>query len=418
MATLQFMGDAVAVAQVDTVQITADDASTTYTITINGKAVSVAGAGTGVNDTASALKTALDASTIPEFAEITVTVSTDTVTMTGPSTGKPFTATSSKSGGTGTIGSVTSVTTPDGPSNWTASNFANVSTGARALPGSGDTVFFQDSAVSCLYGLNQASAGELTALHVTAGYTGEIGLPRVNSDGDSDYIEYRQRYLRINVTTVVIGEGDGDGSARIQLDCDDTTASATSIEVWKTASSDEDDYHALQIKGDSGCAVTLKAHSGTIDVCPEGGATIAIADVTAIGDSTVRVKGGDAVATFTVGGTAEVDCQENITTLVLRDTPTFTLRETATVGTATVYGGTLNYNSSGTCTTMNIGSGGTVSTAGNLAGVTFTNTTLDAGGTLSDPAGKITFTNDIDLGLAALADVTLDVGRGRNIGVS
>ena len=99
MATRIWRGDAVDIAQVVTVQVTADDSSTTYTITINNKDVSVAGSGVDVDTTAAALQAALDASTIPEFAEVTWTVATDTITGTADTAGKPFTATSSATGG-------------------------------------------------------------------------------------------------------------------------------------------------------------------------------------------------------------------------------------------------------------------------------------------------------------------------------
>lgn len=118
MANNVWRGDAQAVAQVVTVVVTADDAATTYTITINSKTVSVLGAGTGVNDTATALQEALAASTIPEFQEVTWTVSTATITGTASTPGVPFTATSSVSGGTGTIGSVTQTVANSGPNVW------------------------------------------------------------------------------------------------------------------------------------------------------------------------------------------------------------------------------------------------------------------------------------------------------------
>ena len=80
MAETYFTGGGVAVAQVDTVQITADDAATTYTITIGGVAISVAGSGTGVNNTATALQVALDASEHPYFDTITWSVATEPTT--------------------------------------------------------------------------------------------------------------------------------------------------------------------------------------------------------------------------------------------------------------------------------------------------------------------------------------------------
>ncbi|QDU76871.1 WD domain, G-beta repeat [Bremerella volcania] len=99
-------------AQVSTVQITADDSDTAYTISIDGQDVSTAGSGTGVNDTASSLMQALEASTIPAFTEITWAVSGDTVTGVGNTVGQAFNAVSSAAGGAGTIGPVTTIVPP------------------------------------------------------------------------------------------------------------------------------------------------------------------------------------------------------------------------------------------------------------------------------------------------------------------
>jgi hypothetical protein len=43
---------------------------------------------------------------------------------------------------------------------------------------------------------------------------------------------------------------------------------------------------------------------------------------------------------------------------------------------------------------------------------------MAAGASITDPNSLATFTNDIDLGLAGLEDVTLEVGKGVNIGIS
>ena len=414
MATYVWTGDAPAVAQVDTVQVTAYDAATTYTLTINGKSISVPG-NTSVNQTASDLADEWNNSTIPEFAEVTASVSTDTVTLTADTAGVPYTATSSKSGGTGTIGSVTSSTANDGPNVWGANNFKNTSTAARALPGGSDTVIFEDSSVDCKYGLDQSSAGELTALHIEAGYTGEIGLARTNSDGGTEYNEYRDRYLKINATNIYIGEGSGGGSGRLQIDCDNTSATTTGVDVITSASAAESNRHAVQVQG--GATISLTIHGGTVDIAPEAGSSVVIDDVTASGTSEVRCA-ADAVGVLTASGSATVDCDQNITTLTMTDGPTVTLRESATITTANVNGGTLNHESSGTVTTMNIGSNGAVDRSGSQKSCTFTNTTMAKGATLDDSNALVTFTNDIDLGLTGLEDVTLRVGIGRNIGVS
>ncbi len=121
MAVNVWNGHAQPVAQVVTITISGYHASTTYSITINSKTVSVAGT-TDTAGTASALQVALAASTIPEFAEVTWTYpgSGAVVTGTAATPGVPFTATSSVSGGSGTIGAVTTTTANSGPNVYSA----------------------------------------------------------------------------------------------------------------------------------------------------------------------------------------------------------------------------------------------------------------------------------------------------------
>ena len=141
MATRKWRGDAPKVAQISTVQVTAYDSSTTYIITMNGKTVSVVGI-TDAPTTATALKTALAASIIPEFAEVIWTVNSSTVTGTAKTAGVPFTFTKSVSGGSGTMGSVTT-TAGSGPNDVSiAANW----TGA-ALPTTSDDVVFENNAI-------------------------------------------------------------------------------------------------------------------------------------------------------------------------------------------------------------------------------------------------------------------------------
>ena len=151
MATTYWLGTATAVAQVDTVQITADDAATTYILTVGGKTITTAGSGTGVNDTATALKDAWNASTVAYFTGVTATSSTDTVTLTADTAGVPFTAASSVTGGTGTIGSVTSSTANAGPNAWdTAENWSGGS-----VPTGSDDVIIADTSTNICWGLAQ-----------------------------------------------------------------------------------------------------------------------------------------------------------------------------------------------------------------------------------------------------------------------
>jgi len=257
MANTYFTGEAIAVAQVDTVQITADDAATTYKITIGGIVVSVSGTGTGVNDTATALQVALEASTHPYFEAIAFTVATDTVTMTASVAGCPFTATSSVAGGAGTIGAVTSSTACTGPNHYDdADNWSG-----GAVPVNADTVHI-DSNVNICWGLAQ-SAVTLGALTIYRN-TGKIGLAydqfATSADGDSysstQVPEYRDHYLNTLVNGDVIigrhlGPGDPAGSGRIKLDLGNQ---ATTIQVEHAGASAE--QYSPSVRLLTNCATT------------------------------------------------------------------------------------------------------------------------------------------------------------------
>lgn len=290
MATLYWEPKALTVAQVVTVQITADDAATTYTITIGGVTVSVAGSGTGVNDTATALAAALDASTHPYFGAASTLISwaaaTDTVTGTSDVAGVPFVASSSVTGGTGTIGAVTTTTAATGPNFW--DNADNWSTGA--VPVSSDTVYVRGSAIPIAWGLDQ-SAVDLAALFWDLTYIGKLGLRRdsfaINADAtdfDTTVPEYRQGYLKIGYDACDIGlqrgPGTANGSTRLKIDNDRAAASETRIH--STASTGENNKAAvLLLAANANADVEVRSAPGGVGLATdEPGETSTFGDIT------------------------------------------------------------------------------------------------------------------------------------------
>ncbi|GAG42882.1 unnamed protein product, partial [marine sediment metagenome] len=107
MGTNYYEGGAVAVAQVDTCQVTGYDVDTTYTLTVGDQTVSAIAEGS-VDATAQELAALWNASTHPYFATITAEDAADIVTLTADTAGVEFVCTSSVAGGAGTIGAVTS----------------------------------------------------------------------------------------------------------------------------------------------------------------------------------------------------------------------------------------------------------------------------------------------------------------------
>ena len=237
MATVYWEGAADAVAQIDTVQITGYDVTTTYTLTVGGETVSTIGV-TDADGTATALAAAWEASTSAYFTGVAATAATDTVTLTAAVAGLPFTATSSVNGGVGTIAAVTSSVSVDGPNFW--SSTGNWSTGS--VPVNADDVVFRDGSINVVHGLAQ-SAVTLDSLTVEKSYTGLIGLNYTEvatvADGattDDSKPEYRAVYLDIGSTLIDLGQNFGPtvlaGSRRI---CLDTASAPSTITVHDTA---------------------------------------------------------------------------------------------------------------------------------------------------------------------------------------
>jgi hypothetical protein len=260
MPEKHFTAEVAAVAQIDTVQITADDAATTYTITIGGETVSVVGSGTGVNDTASDLKDALAAATHPYFAAITWTVATDTVTATAKVAGCPFTAASSVAGGAGTIGAVASSTACTGPHHY--DDGGNWDDGS--VPGAADDVHI-DSNLNVCWGLD-ASATTLGSF-VHWRNTGKIGLRQDRfatvANGDTysalQVPEYRTTYLMIKVNgKVTIGKWEGvgtpAGSPRVKIDLGNQAAQ---VQI---------DHAGVAAPETDLCSIRMLANSATTDI--------------------------------------------------------------------------------------------------------------------------------------------------------
>ena len=111
-----------------------------------------------------------------------------------------------------------------------------------------------------------------------------------------------------------------------------------------------------------------------------------------------------------------LDTRCSVPTLNLNGASTATIRDEATVGTMEIDSGTVNYISSGTITSVNIGSGGTLDLSNGRDPVTITNCTLNEGSTLLDPYQRVTFTNRIAVPrTGGLLSGNINVNFGTNI---
>jgi hypothetical protein len=415
MATVYWTGTATAVAQVDTVQITAVDgtpADNTFTLTVgagnNTHAVSVVG-DTDVNTTAEALKDAWNAETHPYCTGITATQATDTVTLTADEAGLPNTVVSSVTGvGSGTIGAVTSSTTCAGPH--VVSTVANYSGGA--LPSASDLLIIADTDASLLWDLD-ALTNQLANVDIRKTFTGRIGLDymvfHTADDGlstDPAKPEYRPTALDLDLAAgsyVYIGRHDGPGtppgSGRIIIDMQ----TSGHVEVHSTASSPADaSREAVQLKGTIGTLFARSATGGIGLATDKPGSTITATQIYVLDTTSatrVVTQTGASISGWTqFGGNNVIDTTNNIAGVIneggtLRTEGDFAITSFAN-GSELSSGGTsyLNHvvSSGAEVTTLTI-NGGLVDTTQTFAQRTFT-TVNPNGGVLKGDVNSLTIT--------------------------
>lgn len=396
-ATRRWLGHAVAVAQVNTVTPTAVNLAT-YTITINAKNVSyTADASATVAEITAGLTTAFNASTAPEFTEITAVDGTTLVTLTADTAGYPFTNTSSASAGTNVTATTTAAT---GPYHWDAATNWSSAT----VPVSTDDVVIENTSVPILYGLAQSGV-TLTSLTIPQSFTGTIGLPQRNTNG---YDEYRATYLAISATTCTIGRGDGTGSGRLALD---TGSNACTLIVVATGSTLETGLEALLWKG-THASNAANIFGGSVGLAVRAGETASTPNLRVMG-GTVRCGSGLTITTKDQSG-GTLTTSSNIGTSCTQNGGIH-YHTSGTLATTQIDGGVLYYSAPNNITTMNVGSGGTVDFSQDLRAITCTTCNLYAGGTIRDTQGRVTWTNGIDLERCSIEDVTIDVGAHKKL---
>ncbi len=418
MATPNFIGTATAIVQLDTGSIDTVDATpanNTFTVTIGDKTISVVG-DTNVATTAGNLVTALNASTAGGYFTVITWAnpSGGTITATADTAGIPFIATLTVTGGgTGTVTDFVITTAATGPNHWDEAT--NWDTGV--VPVTGDTVTIQDTSINILFGLDQ-NAVDLTKLTIMKSYTGKIGLDyRVFTTSgaladDPTEVEYRDRYLKIGITTLNIGENFGQdnpaGSNRIMIDLDTTV---TTITIFGTASaSNEVGRPAVRLLADnSSNELFVRSAPGGVGIAtgePNETSTFSQVSVSDPGSSSkVHVGPGVTLTTFFQDGGINVleRSSGTLTTLTVNGGNLQT-EGAFTITNSNINGGTLTSNHIGATAhaTLNINNGGTVVGTGSNETRTWTTVNFDVGatlvsdsdivtiGTLNEPSGQFT----------------------------
>lgn len=379
MSVRRWVGRAGEVAQVTELTPGSVSVGSTFTVTVNRKAVTFTATTTSVADAVAGIAAACGTSTYPEFSELTWEDSTAVVTVTGPDTGFPFTLTLA-AGGTGTpTFTATTTVSPSGP-NWftVAANWME-----NAVPVTGDDVYF-DEGPSCCLGLDNNTV-TLASLTVTPNFpeSSEIGLPRTNAAG---YPEYRDQRLKVGATVVTIETS----ARRVRLDLD---TDASTITVLDSGQPNDGDVAAVDLVG-ANAANALRVLKGDVAVAGLAGDTSTFASVRVAyrtqrdGDARVVLGAGlSLTAVEQTGGRVEMRCGCATYTKENGEAERF-----GAGAVTTLYNRLGPFADAGTGTITTLHQGGAYTRVG-LAALTVTNATLYGGGATRDPAGVITWTN-------------------------
>ena len=378
-----------------------------FKATIGSKTFTYASTATTIASVCSGFVTAwttLSATEYPEFAEITATNNSTSITLTAVTAGIPFLVTPSTVEADGstsdnqTFTSTTAGTTSSGANHWnTAGNWS-----LGTVPVTGDDVYIENNTVDIKYGLAQ-SAVTLTSLNIGETYTGKIGLPNVNA---SNYYEYRERYLEIGATTI---NSQAD-SGRIKIN---TGSIAGTVNVTGTGTATETDIPAFLFKG-TNAANVVNINKGDVGIAFFAGETATVATLRVAyqsqvaNDVTLVCGSGTTLTTINQSG-GTVTTASNATTLTMT-AGTHYRGGASTVTTLNVNGGKCYYNSTGTVTTAHVSAGGELNFSQNLNARTVTTANVYTQGSLQDPFRTVTWTNPIRLQYCAIGDVQIDVG--------
>lgn len=362
-------------AMVRTLTVTTADTGGTITVTVGGtKSVIVTPTTTNTTTTAGEIATACEASTEPEFEEITWTSSGAVVSATGPDDGAPITVAKTDGGSNSTtLATLTAALSP-----YDANDAANYAGGA--LPVNGDRVVLQDGDVPMKYNLSSLTAVTFTVLRKGT-YTGSIGLPDTNPAG---YPEYRSTHLETAGVTIELEGASGDQAGQFRFKS--TAGSAVTITV-RGGNAGAVGYEVVEVHGTPASSV-LRIAGGSVAVAPKVGQTATLGTLTA-SNASLRI-GPD----VTLSGGATLN---NVSASILSSwSGTLALDGGdvsvggAAAGVLQIDGGRVVWRSTGNPgNSPAIGSGATLDLSQAPTTLTIGGTiTLYAGGTLDDSAGR------------------------------
>lgn len=247
-----------------------------------------------------------------------------------------------------------SVQTATGQWHW--NNAANWSGGS--VPANDDVVIFDHGSVGPKYGLPNGSL-EVTILQYQS-FTGDIGLPPVNTSNGMAYYEYRQRYVRLDDagggSNIAHRFGLGEvGAGSPLINVKHSTVKASPI-VFNTGKPRTPGTHALNICCTTNTS-TINILDGSVDYSSQDGSTSAFVTVDQSGGESrgitaIHTTGG--IATI-AGGKAVIGGAGAINTVTARGTALVRMeRQTGTITNMAAYNrtATIEYPSTGTITSL------------------------------------------------------------------
>jgi len=350
------------------------------------------------------------------FAEITASVSSNTVTFTANTAGVPFTMTSSETAGSGSISQSTTVSA-------TGRNFFSDQDNwsGNTVPVNGDDIVFDSGDVDVLYGLSTGiQPGSVT---ITRGYTGRIGLSDINpgpsgTSGDLKFYEYRTRRLTFNnnstTCTYTIGQREGQGSGMIRIDAG---AGRSTVNVWSTGQNRYDQglpafefvgthaNNAMYVMDGDACAAFQNGDSTTLSILQVGSDSTSNARMV-VGDdatlTTVVQSGGSltlsaSCTTLTMHGGTAIQLAGAPATLTL-NAGEYVDRSTSTIGTGLTVGSRGHYNR----------------TQDNRAKTITPQVTLYSGSKFHDPNKTLTLTGGFVTVGCGIENCEISLGIGRS----
>jgi hypothetical protein len=350
------IGGGSAVAQVTTITVGGTLAGETFIISCQGVAIATfVDVSHAVNDAATGLRAAWNASTNPLATGITAAGSGADVTLTADTAGTPFAVTVNSPGASATFVKVE--TTANVGANYltTAENFLT-----GVAPVSTDSLVFPAMAAATLYNVSgqDFSAVLLVATGIEAGCAIVFGS--------------RTTPLHLDTDTLVF---EGTGQAFLQID------NSTEIDLYGAGSPTFSWDFGLMLTGAGNTLLDIDPGSGkVIGLAPGVGQTLA---ATTIQISSGTVVIGSGVTATTIGvANGTVQAFVGCTTLSVKN-GTFT-QQAGTGATVNLYGGNLLWNSTTAPTTFNQ-YGGTLDFTGDQQAKNWSSVAFNGyGGTVKD----------------------------------